>query len=238
MALLLSARMLTSAPCLPASLPPSLPSSLPLPPVQVEVSRIPSSLTAAQFEARKTELLAVGKTEVVVYCTVGYRSSAYAAKLREQGFDAKNLEGSIVRWVSEPEPGLRRGAALRSRAPAWRPCLPLSLPRFCIWGLCNLQLTGAAASCLPTAAPPCPSPTSCQAQKRYPLVTGGGGGGGGGGSDGSAEQERETKRLHVYGKQWALQPEDYEAVMFKHPFLSSAIKGLRQKLPGWLGGSG
>lgn len=134
-------------------------------PEEVEVSRIPGSLTTAQFEAQKAELLAAGKKEVVAYCTIGYRSSAYAAKLREQGFDAKNLEGSIVRW----------------------------------------------------------------AQKRYPLVAGGG-------SGDSAEQE--TKRVHVYGKQWALQPEDYEAVMFKHPFLSSAIKGLRQKLPGWLGGSG
>jgi hypothetical protein len=75
----------------------------------------------------------------------------------------------------------------------------------------------------------CPLPPPLQAQKRYPLVAGGG-------SGDSAEQE--TKRVHVYGKQWALQPEDYEAVMFKHPFLSSAIKGLRQKLPGWLGGSG
>ncbi len=69
---------------------------LPLLPVQVEVSRIPGSLTTAQFEAHKAELLAAGKKEVVVYCTIGYRSSSYAAKLREQGFDAKNLEGSIA----------------------------------------------------------------------------------------------------------------------------------------------
>lgn len=30
---------------------------------------------------------------------VGYRSSSYASKLRQQGLEAKNLEGSIVRWV-------------------------------------------------------------------------------------------------------------------------------------------
>lgn len=82
------------------------------------------------------------------------------------------------------------------------------------------QLRPLPCSLLPTVL--------LQAQKRYPLVTGGG-------SDGSPEQE--TKRVHVFGKQWALQPEDYEAVMFKNPFLSGAVKGLRQKLPGWLGGT-
>lgn len=32
---------------------------------------------------------------------MGYRSSAYAAKLQQQGFEAKNLEGGCMRWVSE-----------------------------------------------------------------------------------------------------------------------------------------
>jgi rhodanese-related sulfurtransferase len=63
---------------------------------QVAVSMIPGSLTAAEFEARKNDLK--DKT-VVCYCTVGYRSSAYAAKLRSAGIEAKNLEGGIVRWV-------------------------------------------------------------------------------------------------------------------------------------------
>jgi len=65
--------------------------------VQVEVSVIPGSITAEEYESRKAGDLA-GKM-VVCYCTVGYRSSSYAVKLRGQGVEAKNLEGGIVRWV-------------------------------------------------------------------------------------------------------------------------------------------
>ncbi|KAL4435940.1 hypothetical protein ABPG77_000702 [Micractinium sp. CCAP 211/92] len=111
-------------------------------PEETAVSMIPGSLTQAEFEARRGEM--AGKT-VVCYCTVGYRSSSLAAKLRGQGLEAKNLEGGIVRW----------------------------------------------------------------AQKRYPLVARNGEG-----------KEEDTKRIHVYAKPWALQPDDYEAVMFASPFVS------------------
>ncbi|EFN53224.1 hypothetical protein CHLNCDRAFT_13814, partial [Chlorella variabilis] len=94
-------------------------------PEEVQVSMIPGSITVDEFEKQKGELK--NKT-VVCYCTVGYRSSAHAAKLKAQGYDAKNLEGGIVRW----------------------------------------------------------------AQKRYPLI--------------ARSSGEETKRIHVYGKDWALQP--------------------------------
>ncbi|KAI3436139.1 hypothetical protein D9Q98_002196 [Chlorella vulgaris] len=122
-------------------------------PDEVAVSMIPGSLTAAEFEARKNDLK--DKT-VVCYCTVGYRSSAYAAKLRSAGIEAKNLEGGIVRW----------------------------------------------------------------SQKGLPLVTR---------KDGGEEQE--TKRIHVYGPTWALQPDDYEPVMFKSAFVAT----LKSFLPKWGG---
>ncbi|KAI7840881.1 hypothetical protein COHA_005410 [Chlorella ohadii] len=125
-------------------------------PAETEVSMIPGSLTKEEYEARKEEF--AGKT-VVTYCTVGYRSCGYAQKLRQQGLDAKNLEGSIVRWC----------------------------------------------------------------QKRYPIVVRSKA------ADGSVT-ETETKRVHTYGKAWALQPDDYEAVMFKRPFLA----GVRNLLPSWL----
>ncbi|KAL4458844.1 hypothetical protein ABPG75_013709 [Micractinium tetrahymenae] len=121
---------------------------------ETAVSMIPGSLTQEEFETRRREM--EGRT-VVTYCTVGYRSSGYAAKLRGQGLEARNLEGGIVRWT----------------------------------------------------------------QKRYPLVARDTEGG-----------EVETKRVHVYAKPWALQPDDYEAVMFAHPFVS----WLRRLLPPWLGG--
>lgn len=62
---------------------------------------IPGSLTQEEFERRRGEM--AGKT-VVCYCTVGYRSSSLAAKLRGQGLEAKNLEGGIVRWVRRLTP--------------------------------------------------------------------------------------------------------------------------------------
>ena len=42
---------------------------------------------------------------IVTYCSVGYRSSAFAKKLREAGFtNAQNLEGSIFQWANENRP--------------------------------------------------------------------------------------------------------------------------------------
>ncbi len=38
---------------------------------------------------------------IVAYCSVGYRSSALAARLMEQGYtDVRNLEGSIFQWAN------------------------------------------------------------------------------------------------------------------------------------------
>ncbi|HEX8311561.1 MAG TPA: rhodanese-like domain-containing protein [Chthoniobacteraceae bacterium] len=50
--------------------------------------------------------LAIAKdTPVVTYCSVGYRSAAFAEKLRAAGFrDVRNLEGSIFQWANEGRP--------------------------------------------------------------------------------------------------------------------------------------
>ena len=43
--------------------------------------------------------------DVVVYCSVGYRSAALAKRLRAAGFErVSNLEGSIFRWANEGRP--------------------------------------------------------------------------------------------------------------------------------------
>jgi rhodanese-related sulfurtransferase len=48
---------------------------------------------------------------IVTYCSVGYRSSAFARRLRAAGFaDVRNLEGSIFRWANEGRPVFRHGA--------------------------------------------------------------------------------------------------------------------------------
>ena len=47
---------------------------------------------------------------IVTYCSVGYRSGAFAERLRAAGFtNVVNLEGSIFRWANEGRP-LFRGA--------------------------------------------------------------------------------------------------------------------------------
>ncbi len=45
---------------------------------------------------------------IVTYCSVGYRSGAFAKKLRAAGFtNVLNLEGSIFRWANEGHPVFR-----------------------------------------------------------------------------------------------------------------------------------
>lgn len=51
-----------------------------------------------------------GPTTIVVYCSVGYRSSELAERLLARGVaNVFNLEGSIFRWVNEGRP-VYRGA--------------------------------------------------------------------------------------------------------------------------------
>ncbi|MEM1057110.1 MAG: rhodanese-like domain-containing protein [Bacteroidota bacterium] len=48
--------------------------------------------------------------EVVVYCSVGYRSGGVVERLREAGYEnVFNLEGSIFRWANEGRPLVRDG---------------------------------------------------------------------------------------------------------------------------------
>ncbi len=46
---------------------------------------------------------------LVVYCSVGYRSSALAERLMEAGGRVYNLDGSIFRWANEGRPLVRDG---------------------------------------------------------------------------------------------------------------------------------
>lgn len=65
--------------------------------------------------------------------------------------------------------------------------------------------------------------------ERLPLVVGGAGAG---------AQAAPTTRVHVFGKQWELQEESYQAVMFRRPLLALAGAAVRGALPRWLGGGG
>ena len=49
-------------------------------------------------------------TPIVVYCSVGYRSSAIARRLESLGYrNVLNLSGSIFQWVNENRSVYREG---------------------------------------------------------------------------------------------------------------------------------
>jgi rhodanese-related sulfurtransferase len=58
----------------------------------------------------ETKVVAVPHdSEIVTYCSVGYRSAAFAKRLRTAGFmHVSNLEGSIFQWANENRPLVRR----------------------------------------------------------------------------------------------------------------------------------
>jgi rhodanese-related sulfurtransferase len=61
-------------------------------------------------EALATQLDLAKDTPIVTYCSVGYRSSALAERLRQAGYtQVQNLDGSIFQWANEDRPLVRDG---------------------------------------------------------------------------------------------------------------------------------
>ena len=57
-------------------------------------------------------------TPLVLYCSVGYRSSKMAQQLQEMGFtDVSNLEGSIFTWANEGRPVIHEGEPVHAVHP-------------------------------------------------------------------------------------------------------------------------
>jgi len=55
---------------------------------------------------------------IVTYCSVGYRSGAFAEKLHAAGFsNVLNLEGSIFAWANEGRPAFRDGVQVEKVHP-------------------------------------------------------------------------------------------------------------------------
>jgi sodium/bile acid cotransporter 7 len=59
------------------------------------VSTLPGAITEETLRARGP----LPGERVVVYCTIGYRSAATTKVLREGGYEAFNMEGSILAWL-------------------------------------------------------------------------------------------------------------------------------------------
>lgn len=69
---------------------------------ETAVSVIPGAITKAEYEAKANSDYR-GK-KVVVYCTVGGRSGAYAKQLAAKDVDVVNFKGSILAWVGAEQP--------------------------------------------------------------------------------------------------------------------------------------
>lgn len=73
---------------------------------EYEVSHLPGAIQIDP-NARKFKTLAdlPKDTPIVAYCSVGYRSSEMARRLKKAGFtNVSNLEGSIFTWANESNP--------------------------------------------------------------------------------------------------------------------------------------
>ena len=78
-------------------------------PAEVAICRIQGSrvIPLGELQRRIDELDRAA--EIVVHCKSGGRSSKAVALLRQHGFDrAVNLDGGILRWISEIDPSLPR----------------------------------------------------------------------------------------------------------------------------------
>lgn len=70
---------------------------------EFEVSHIPGAIYAGYYDFNVEQLDKINKdTTIVVYCSVGYRSSKIANKLIDNGFkDVRNLYGGIFMWINQ-----------------------------------------------------------------------------------------------------------------------------------------
>lgn len=72
-------------------------------PEEYAVSHIPGARFVNYKGFKSTDVVHIDKNaEVIVYCTVGYRSERIGEKLLEMGFtNVKNLYGGIFQWANE-----------------------------------------------------------------------------------------------------------------------------------------
>lgn len=73
------------------------------------VSHLPNARLALNFDAAQRLLANSARDrEIVVYCSVGYRSAALAAQLQTAGWTkVRNLRGSLFAWANQGYPLFR-----------------------------------------------------------------------------------------------------------------------------------
>ncbi|MEM7025326.1 MAG: rhodanese-like domain-containing protein [Pseudomonadota bacterium] len=79
-------------------------------PEEYAVSHLPGAVNAQGAEVEQLVRDAGAEQPVVLYCSVGYRSSRETENLRRKGFEnVSNLEGSIFEWANAGNPLVRGG---------------------------------------------------------------------------------------------------------------------------------
>lgn len=63
---------------------------------EIAVSRIPGSISKREFEQNPAQFKS---RKIIVYCTIGYRSAAYATQWNKRGYTMQNLRGSLLLWT-------------------------------------------------------------------------------------------------------------------------------------------
>ncbi|MFN7931438.1 MAG: rhodanese-like domain-containing protein [Blastocatellia bacterium] len=89
-------------------------------PAEYNVSHLPGAQLATT-EAQALEILQAEPRDrlVVVYCSVGYRSSALAEQLQARGYtNVYNLEGSIFEWANKGRPVYQIRSSAGSSSPS------------------------------------------------------------------------------------------------------------------------
>ena len=64
------------------------------------ISMIPNAISKDEFEKNKDKYK---DSLIVTYCTIGYRSGVYAEKISKEGFNVRNLKGSLLAWLLSGE---------------------------------------------------------------------------------------------------------------------------------------
>jgi rhodanese-related sulfurtransferase len=80
-------------------------------PAEFAISHLPEAIRVDPEASAEQGLAKIDRARpVVVYCSVGYRSSVIARKLIKAGHSqTMNLEGSIFKWANEGRPVVRDG---------------------------------------------------------------------------------------------------------------------------------
>ncbi len=79
-------------------------------PEEYAVSHLPGAVHAQGSKLERLVRETAAKRPIVLYCSVGYRSSRETEKLRRKGYsNVSNLEGSIFEWANAGKPLVRGG---------------------------------------------------------------------------------------------------------------------------------